>query len=308
MTRSLDPLTVFESHRRDLVLLAYRMLGDMGRAEDMVQEAWMRWSRVSEDAESPRAYLLAIVTRLCLNELDSARARKEESRSDRLPEPIATSVPTGHEQLETLDHVSMALLYVLQCLTPAERAVLLLHDVFDLEHAEVAKLVGKSVVASRKLLERARQRVAKERPTLTASRDEHRRLLDAFVRAATAGDTEALVHLPAEDATIVTDGGLHGQTTGGVRNLAQPLDGPARIAAFVAAATQRNGGELHREERELNGQPALVFSREGKVFAALLLAVGGLRRRHRRPLRGRRHPRRPLLPRRPPTPHLPRRP
>src|SRR4029453_16909682 len=143
---SATDLAVFESYRALLAALAYRMLGDRGRAEDMVQEAWLRWQGRREDADSPRAYLVTVVTRLCLNELDSAKARHEESRSDRLPEPIDLD-EGGIGRLESLDQVSMAFLVVLQRLTPAERAVLLLHDVFDLAHDAIAPLVGKSGAA-----------------------------------------------------------------------------------------------------------------------------------------------------------------
>src|SRR5262249_22311223 len=175
MARSAD-LAVFESHRALLVALAYRMLGDLGRAEDMVQEAWLRWQGRREEADSPRAYLVTVVTRLCLNELDSATSRREESRSDRLPEPVDLE-EGGLSRLESLDQVSMAFLVVLQRLTPPERAVLLLHDVFDFSHDEIATLVGKSEAACRKLLERARQNVATEKRLFSTSQDAHRRLL-----------------------------------------------------------------------------------------------------------------------------------
>src|SRR4051812_5243697 len=131
------------------------MLGDLARAEDMVQEAWLRWRQHRDEAASPKAYLITVVTRLCLNELGSARARREEARSDRLPEPIDLD-EGGLGQVQKLEQLSMAFLVLLQRLTPAERAVLLLHEVFDFDHAEIAELVGNSAAACRKLLERAR--------------------------------------------------------------------------------------------------------------------------------------------------------
>jgi RNA polymerase sigma-70 factor (ECF subfamily) len=267
-------LASFQSCRRDLVVLAYRMLGDMGRAEDVVQEAWLRWSAQPVAADSPKAYLVTIVTRLCLNELDSARARREESRADRLPEPVALD-PAGIAELEEAEAISMALLVVLQRLKPAERAVLLLHDVFDFPHGEIGPLVGKSAATCRKLLERARQRVAEERSLIQASRDEHARLLRAFLAAAAAGDVDALLGLLAHDAAIISDGGAAGVATGGLRNLQRPLRGGARVAAFVAKATARAGGALRVEERILNGKPAAVFWRGDAPFAALLVAVAG---------------------------------
>jgi RNA polymerase sigma-70 factor (ECF subfamily) len=263
-------LAVFESHRALLVAHAYRMLGDLGRAEDMVQEAWLRWDGRREEAASPRAYLVTLVTRLCFNELDSARSRREESRSDRLPEPVDLA-EGGIGRVEMLDQISMAFLVVLQRLTPAERAVLLLRDVFDFDYREIAALVDKSEPACRKLLERARENVTTEKRLFSASREAHERLLVAFTQAASAGDLDALVAMLTEDAVMITDGGPEGRRAAGVRNLQAPLRGAGKIAAFVSATARST--DLEVEMHELNGQPALVFYDEGTPFAALLLAV-----------------------------------
>ncbi|MEO8900013.1 MAG: sigma factor-like helix-turn-helix DNA-binding protein [Polyangiaceae bacterium] len=167
----------------------------------------------------------------------------------------------------------MAFGVVLQRLTPAERAVLLLHDVFDLEHEEVARLVGKSVAACRKLLERARRSVRDGRRMLDASPEEHQRLLRAFVTAARAGETAQLIALLANDAVIISDGGTEGRGIGGFRNLRKPLAGAAHVAAFVVAATQRGTALFHIEEHDLNGQPAIIFYDGAHPSAALLLGV-----------------------------------
>ena len=268
--RATQDLAVFESHRSALIGLAYRMLGDVGRAQDMVQEAWLRWHRREVEVESPKAFLVTVVTRLCLTELDSARARREESRSDRLPEPVDLQ-EGGLSRLEDLEDLSMAILVVLERLTPPERAVLLLHEVFDFAHEEIAKLVSRSPAACRKLLERARERVSDGRRLIAASREEHQRLLDAFLRAASGGDVAALTDLLAADAVLITDGGPEGRELRGIRNLRRPLEGARSVAAFVAATSQR--ADLQVEHQELNGQPALVFYRDGQPFAAVLLAV-----------------------------------
>ena len=265
-----EGLQIFESQRTRLVALAYRMLGDVGRAEDMVQEAWLRWQGRQEVVDSPPAYLVTMVTRLCLNELDSAKTRHEQSRGDRLPEPVALEEGTLG-RIEVLEQVSMAFLVMLQRLSPAERAVLLLHDVFDFAHAEIATLVDKNEAACRKLLERAHEHVASEKRLFVASRETHQRLLTLFIEAASAGDTTALVELLAEDAVLITDGGPDGRRGRGFRNLRLPLQGAAKIAAFVVA-TARNAG-LEAEMRELNGQPAIVLYDEEKPSAALLLGV-----------------------------------
>jgi RNA polymerase sigma-70 factor (ECF subfamily) len=264
-------LNDFEAHRRELVALAYRMLGDLARAEDMVQEAWLRWRDRQEDVESPKAFLITVVTRLCLNELGSARARREEARPDRLPEPVDLD-ESGLGRVEKLEQISMAFLVLLQRLTPAERAVLLLHEVFDFDHAEIADLVGTSAAACRKSLERARRSLQSERRMLQASPEEHRRLLGAFIAAATAGDVDALARLLADDAVLVTDGGQAGRTVAGQRNLPRPLEGAAKIAAFVAATTRR-AAIARVEERNLNGQPAIVLWLDDRPMAALLLGV-----------------------------------
>jgi RNA polymerase sigma-70 factor (ECF subfamily) len=235
-----------------------------------LQEAWLRWQQREVEVQSPKAYLVTVVTRLCLNELDSARARREESRADRLPEPV--SLDESGMRLEALEQVSMAFLVVLERLSPAERAVLLLHDVFDFAHDEIAPIVLRTPAASRKLLERARAKVEAGRRMITASRAEHERLLDGFLRAARAGDVAAVVGVLPADAVIVTEGGASGRVEGRTRNLRQPLQGAARVAAFVVATT--SNAPPHIERRELNGQPALVFYRaDESPFAALLLGV-----------------------------------
>ena len=265
-----DDLAVFESHRALLVAHAYRMLGDLGLAEDMVQEAWLRWNRRHADVASPRAYLVTLITRLCLNELDSARSRREESRGDRLPEPVDLA-EGGIGRVDMLDQVSMAFLVVLQRLTPAERAVFLLRDVFEFDYEEIAALIGKSEPACRKLLERARQNVAVEKRLFSASQDAHRRLLAAFTKAVAAGDLDTLIGMLAEDAVMITDGGPEGRRVRGFRNLPRPLQGARKIAGFVAATAR--SADLEIEIHELNGQPAVVFYEEDAPFAALLLAV-----------------------------------
>ncbi len=271
--RGASRLAAFEAARRDLATLAYRMLGDMGRAEDVVQEAWLRWEGHDGETENPRAYLVTIVTRLCLNELKSARARREESRADRLPEPVDLE-ERGISGAEQLEQISMAFLVVLQQLSPAERAVLLLHDVFDFDHQRIAALIGKSAPACRKLLERARAHIEGARRMLPASPEEHERLLHAFLGAVSAGNVTGLVRLLAEDAILVTDGGPEGRVAGGRRNLPRPLQGAARIAAFVVASAGSDSGPLQVEQRRLNGQPAIVFWQGERPFAAMLFAVG----------------------------------
>jgi RNA polymerase sigma-70 factor, ECF subfamily len=270
---------VFERYRPDLVALAYRMLGDVTRAEDIVQDAWMRWQTRKVEVDAPKAFLLTIVTRLCLNELDSARVRHEESRSDRLPEPIDLE-NNGLNRLETLDQISMAFLVLLQRLTPPERAVLLLHDVFGLSHAEIAAHLDRSDAACRQLLSRARENVTAERRVFETSRDEHTRMLQAFVRAAGTGDHREMLGLLADDATLIIDAGAGERRVGKIRNLGRPVRGAKRIAAFLAAVSGQREGFGSAHLRILNGQPAIVMIANGAPRAAVFVSVADGRIRH----------------------------
>jgi RNA polymerase sigma-70 factor (ECF subfamily) len=274
-----DDLAAFESNRPVLRALAYRMLGDLSRAEDLVQEAWVRWQGRTAEVDDARAFLVRTVTRLCLNELDSARVRHEESRGDRLPEPVDLA-QAGIPEVETLDQVSMAFLVLLQRLGPSERAVLLLHEVFDMSHAEIATMLGKSEAACRQLLSRARSHVASERRVFRASREEHRRLLLAFVKAAREGSAAEMLALLAEDATLIIDPGPEGARVGRIRAVGRPVEGAKRIAAFLAAvAGQLPSGGTFRE-CVLNGAPAVVRVRDGRPVAAILVSVADGRIRH----------------------------
>src|SRR5260370_31056506 len=205
------------------------MVGEMGRGEGVVEEGWVGWEGQVE-VDSPKAFLLTTVARLCLDELGSAGARREESRSDRLPEPVDLD-HTGIGRVEMLDQISMAFLVLLQRLTPAERAVLLLHDVFDMRHAEIAALLGKSDAACRQLLKRAREHVATERRVFQTSRDEHRRPLTAVGQATTGGQQNALLEMLAEDAVLIADAGPAGVRYGRILNIGRPVVGRRKAAA-----------------------------------------------------------------------------
>jgi RNA polymerase sigma-70 factor (ECF subfamily) len=276
----IDDAKLFETHRPSLLALAYRMLGDVARAEDMVQEAWMRWQGRRADVEAPKAFLLTTVTHLCLDELGSARARREESRSDRLPEPVDLD-ESGIGRVEMLDQISMAFLVVLQRLTAAERAVLLLHDVFDMSHAEIAAILGKNDAACRQLLSRARENVAAEKRVFETSAEEHRRLLMAFVGAVTGGDHERLLALLAEDAVLVADAGPRGGRFGRLRNIGRPVVGRVKIAAVMRAfAEEKVSPPVEFREHALNGQPAIVAFQRGRPIGALLVSIADGKVRH----------------------------
>jgi RNA polymerase sigma-70 factor (ECF subfamily) len=274
-----DDAEVFETHRGTLLALAYRMLGDMARAEDTVQEAWLRWQDRHVEVLAPKGFLLTTVTRLCLDELGSARARREESRGDRLPEPVALD-ETGIGRVEMIDQISMAFLVVLQRLTPAERAVFLLHEVFDMGHAEIGALLGKNEAACRQLLSRGRENVAAEKRVFETSPAEHQRLLMAFVRAVTGGDQEPLADILAEDAVLIADTGPAGGRYGQIRNVGRPVVGRTKIVAAMKAAARQDVRRPDIQERVLNGQPAVVAFLDGRAIAAILVSVAEGKIRH----------------------------
>jgi RNA polymerase sigma-70 factor (ECF subfamily) len=263
----------FEAHRPALLALAYRMLGDMGRAEDAVQEGWLRWRNRKVHVDAPKAFLLTTVTRLCLDELNSARSRHEESRSDRLPEPIDLD-ESGIGRVEMTDQISMAFLVLLQRLTPAERAVFLLHDVFDMKHAEIGALLGKNEATCRQVLNRGREHVTTERRVFQTSPEEHRRLLMAFVRAAMSGDQQQLLDLLAENAVFIADAGPDGQRLGRTRSMGRPVVGTRILSVLKAFASQQHASpEALFRERTLNGEPAVVAFRDGRAVRAILVSV-----------------------------------
>ncbi|MCH9685894.1 MAG: sigma-70 family RNA polymerase sigma factor [Deltaproteobacteria bacterium] len=274
-----DDALTFEDHRPALLGLAYRMLGSMGEAEDVVQDAWIRWQGRRVAVDAPRAYLMRTVTNLCLNTLDSARVRLQHHPGSRLPEPVHTDDGDGRA-VERSEAVSMALLVALQQLSAAERAVLVLHQVFEIPHAEIAAILGRSAAGCRQLLRRARAHLRHDHTVQTPSRDEHARLLQAFVQATTTGTVDDLVALLAEEAQLLADAGPEGATYGPVRNLPGPLQGARKVAAFLHAATGRAPTDTQIEVRELNGLPALVSSRNDEVIGVLLLDVhdGRIRR------------------------------
>ena len=267
-----EDLEAFEAHRPALLGLAYRMLGDLARAEDAVQDAWLRWQGRQVHVQAPKAFLVTTVTRLCLDELGSARARREESRSDRLPEPVDLgSTPMG--LMDEMDRISMAFLVVLQRLTPVARAVFLLHDVFDMTHAEIGAFLGKNDAACRQLLRRAREQVATEERARRTSQEEHRRLLGAFVQAVTAGESTRLLELLAEDAVLIADAGSGGARYGRIRNVGRPLVGRWKIGGLLSGFASQNVPGLELHERTLNGEPAMLVMQGGRPFSAILLSV-----------------------------------
>jgi RNA polymerase sigma-70 factor (ECF subfamily) len=233
--RDLEALQSFETHRRALTGLAYRMLGLRAEAEDVVQDAYLRWHGADRDAVgAPRRYLGAVVIRLCLDRMKSAQARREVYVGQWLPEPVVDE-PLDSDITNSLTHdLSVALMLVLERLSPLERAAFLLHDVFGLKFAEVAETLGRDEAACRQLAARARGHIEAGRPRFAASREVGSRLAAAFRIASESGDTQALRRLLAEDAVLYTDGG-------GRRPAAlHPIYGAEKILRFLAGIARKN--------------------------------------------------------------------
>ncbi|WP_277750396.1 sigma-70 family RNA polymerase sigma factor [Croceibacterium ferulae] len=196
-------LATFEAQRPRLLRIAYRMLGSVSEAEDVMQEAWLRWARVTDGVDTPAAYLTRIVTRLCLDQLKSARSRREVYVGPWLPEPLMGST----DEEAVADDVTLTLMMAMERLSPLERAAFLLHDVFDMPLAEVAATLGREPAAVRQLASRARRHVQDERPRFSMPAEEAERIARAFYVASTSGDVTALTGILANEVAIHSDGG-----------------------------------------------------------------------------------------------------
>jgi RNA polymerase sigma-70 factor, ECF subfamily len=261
----------FEEHRSHLRGVAYRMLGTFSEADDAVQEAWLRLARQADPAsiDDLRGWLTTTTARICLDMLTSARARRETYVGPWLPEPaVQRAMPTDPADRVTLDEsVSMALLVVLESLSPAERTAFVLHDVFAVPFDEVAATVGRSPAAVRQLASRARQHVEERRPRFTTAADEHERVLQAFFAAAAAGDLEGLVHVLDPDVVWRADGG------GLVPAARRPIHGAADVARFTLGLTGHAGPEVTYEPAVVNGALGLIVRRNGKPLSVMAFTV-----------------------------------
>jgi RNA polymerase sigma-70 factor (TIGR02957 family) len=258
----------FVTHRRLLFTVAYEMLGSAADAEDVLQESWLKWDRVDQgEVRDHRAYLVRIVTRTALDRLRTVARRREEYVGPWLPEPLLTS-PDVAEDLELADSLSTAMLLVLETLTPTERAVFLLRDVFDLGYDELAEAVGKTEAAVRQIAHRARGHVAARRPRGATSQAETRAALDAFRRALDTGDLQSLVDILAPDVVALGDGG-------GIKQaLPRPVVGADKVGKLmgVGVAAMRTMG-MTTELAHVNGWPALVIRLGGELDSVLSLRV-----------------------------------
>jgi len=276
MTAAFDETAAgFEPHRRRLMGLAYRMLGSVSEAEDIVQEAWLRWNGADRAVlREPAAWLSRVVTRLCLDQMKSARARRETYVGPWLPEPVLDAAAVAADAAsERADDISVAFLLALERLSPLERAAFLLHDVFDMDFSDVARTLGREAAACRQLAARARAHLKAERARFAVAPGDGERLVQAFLAAAASGDAAAFARLLSEDAALHSDGG--GKRLA-ARNV---IAGRDRVARFFLGVA-RKGYWLHWRIRPetVNGMPGLLmFDPEGELqTVAFQIADGAI--------------------------------
>jgi len=272
-------LGAFDQHRRLLFGVAYQMLGSVADAEDVVQDTWLRWSATDRGAVTDaRAYLVQISTRLALDRMGSAQARRESYVGPWLPEPLLTGgatvgsgppAPAPDDAAELGEQVSLALLVVLETLSPAERAVFVLREVFGMSVAEVARALGRSDVAVRQMAHRARKHVQARRPRFDADPQAQREVTERFFAAVAGGDVDALLAALAPDVVLISDGG------GKASAARRPITGAAKVARFLVGIAEKGGDlpGLRIEVAEVNGLPAIVGWVGTEPFGSISLSV-----------------------------------
>ena len=273
---------VFDRYRRLLFGVAYQMLGSVADAEDAVQDAWLRWSAADRsEVTDPRAYLVQVTTRLALDRLRSAQRRRESYVGPWLPEPLLTAppvasgppAPSPDEAAELGEQVSLALLVVLETLSPVERAVFVLREVFGISAAEVGDILGRSEPAVRQLAHRAREHVEARRPRFDTDRREQREVTERFLAAAAGGDVDSLLAVLAPDVVLITDGG------GRAKAARRPITGADKVARFLVGIAQQGADipGLRMEVAEVNGWPAIVGWVGAEPFGSISLTLSGER-------------------------------
>ena len=259
-----DPTLTFDSHRRRLQGIAYRMLGSVAEAEEVVQDAWLRWHEADKASfDSAEAWLVTVVTRLSIDRLRAAKVQREHYIGAWMPEPTLTESPdTPEESLERADNISVAFLAVLERLAPEARAAFLMREVFEADYDEVALTLGKSEAACRQLVHRAKAQVQDARPRYQVSRETHQRLLRAFADAAARGSMQDLKALMVEDVELIGDGG------GKVQSFSKVLTGNQRLAQLYYSLWRRMGPVVRMELVEINGEPGLLRFIDGELESA----------------------------------------
>jgi RNA polymerase sigma-70 factor (ECF subfamily) len=265
-----QPVDLFEQERRRLFTLAYGFLGSRTEAEDIVQEAWLRWQKdEAQEKREPAAWLTTVTARLALDHLRSARVRREAYPGVWLPEPVVEA-PSAETSILMKSELTLAFLFLLERLGAEERAALVLREVFDHSYREIGEMLGKTEATCRQLVKRGREKVREERPAPgTVDRGEFERVIGSFVAALGSGDEEQLLRLLAPDAVLYGDGG------GKTPSIVNPLYGPDRITRFLRGLYRKFPGEFTVKPIQVNGAPALLVLRNGVVHAISCYAIAG---------------------------------
>jgi RNA polymerase sigma-70 factor (ECF subfamily) len=269
----MTPTETFEQHRSLLFGIAYRMLGAVAEAEDIVQDTFLRWQREPKaEVESAKAYLTTITTRLCIDQLRSARNRREQYVGMWLPEPlVAPDENDPAKAAQLADSLTNAFLLILETLSPVERAVFLLREVFGYDYDEVGRMVGKSEANCRKMISRAREHLAARRPRFNISPGEAGKLVEQFQMACEKGDTKGLLNLLMEDAAIFADGG------GKVSTAGKPVLGAAAVAKFFVTVLQKVPAGFQTRFVTINAEPGLLVFINGKLEQAMTFEIANHR-------------------------------
>ncbi|KAB2857169.1 MAG: RNA polymerase sigma-70 factor [Anaerolineae bacterium] len=268
-------METFETYRSLLFSIAYRMTGSVMEAEDLVQETYLRIQAAdATQITSYRAFLTTIITRLAINVLNSSRERREHYIGPWLPEPMLTAnnphLVHPVERDDAFDSISTAFLLLLETLTPLERAVFLLKEVFDYRYEEIAQILDRTEAACRKLGTRAKQHILDKRPRFVVSTEQYQRVIDSFLNACQTGDLEGLISLLTQDAIIYSDGG--GKAVAGTR----PVGGQEIVARFILGGLRVIADHAYTWDiMELNGRPAIVVRVEGKAFGVVQFELSG---------------------------------
>lgn len=264
-------IEVFNTHRRLLFGIAYRMIGQVGEAEDVLQEVWLRWQKQDPAViQSAQAWLVSATTRLCIDRLRSARHQRESYYGVWLPEPLAPDTATdGAHAAELADSLGMAFMLMLEALGPADRAVFLLREVFDYDYAEIAAIVGKSGAACRQIVSRAKTtlRAPVTTPVAQAPTEQARQLVETFLAATASGDIDAVLALLTADSRLLSDG------AGKVRAAGLPILGADRISRFLLGVWPRFVGLTERRRIDINGAPGLLMTLDGQVQYAFSFEI-----------------------------------
>ena len=269
-TAFMSHLETFNQHRSLLFAIAYRMLGTVTDAEDMVQETFLRWQHATEETvQSAKTYLSTIITRLCIDHLRSARVQREQYVGPWLPEPIMTKhAEDPAAQVELADSLSMAFLVILERLSPIERAIFLLRDVFEYDYDEIAQMVGKSPTNCRQILRRSRQHIAAQRPRFPVSPQQQEQITIQFLEATTQGNLQGLMSLLANDVTFWSDGG------GQVAAALKPVQGAMKVARFLLAIRSKWLSTAVADVIKVNGQPGIITFVDGTIHSVATFEIG----------------------------------